>query len=38
MRFGNGFIEDMLNKDKVESVLIELKETFGCEGRGMSLS
>jgi glucose-6-phosphate 1-dehydrogenase len=24
----------MLNKDKVESVLIELKEEFGCEGRG----
>ncbi|KAI5451960.1 Glucose-6-phosphate 1-dehydrogenase [Naganishia albida] len=35
LRFANEvLIDSLLNKDKVSSVLIELKETFGCEGRG----
>ncbi len=34
LRFGNPFIDGMLHKDKVDSVMIELKEEFGCEGRG----
>lgn len=35
LRFANELLIDSLfNKDKVASVLIELKETFGCEGRG----
>lgn len=35
LRFGNPFIDGMLHRDKVESVMIELKEEFGCEGRGV---
>ena len=35
LRFANELLIDSLfNKDKVSAVLIELKETFGCEGRG----
>ncbi|KAJ9125585.1 hypothetical protein QFC22_000547 [Naganishia vaughanmartiniae] len=35
LRFANELLIDSLfNKEKVASVLIELKETFGCEGRG----
>jgi glucose-6-phosphate 1-dehydrogenase len=35
LRFANELLIDSLfNKEKVSAVLIELKETFGCEGRG----
>ena len=35
LRFANEpLIDSLFNKDKVSAILIELKETFGCEGRG----